>query len=149
MICDVCLALLSRHIAFKVHPHWSMCQSFIPFCDWVISPMCYAQLLSRVRLFVTSWIVALPGFSVHGDSPGKNTGVGCHFLLQGIFPTQGSHPGLLHCRQILYPLSHQGSPISPHMYLFHSLFLHVSVDGHLGYFHLLGVVNKTAMNIQG
>ena len=36
------------------------------------------------------------------DSPGKNTGVGCHFLLQGIFPTQGLSPGLLHCRQILY-----------------------------------------------
>ena len=43
------------------------------------------------------------------DSPGKNTGVGCHCLLQGIFPTQGSNPGLLHCRQTLYPLSHQGS----------------------------------------
>ena len=36
------------------------------------------------------------------DSPGKSTIVGCHFLLQGIFPTQGSNPGLLHCRQILY-----------------------------------------------
>ena len=35
------------------------------------------------------------------DSPGKNTGVGCHFLLQGIFPTQGSNPGLPHCRQPL------------------------------------------------
>ena len=44
------------------------------------------------------------------DFPGKNTEVGCHFLLQGIFPTQGSNPGLLHCRQILYCLSHQGSP---------------------------------------
>ena len=44
------------------------------------------------------------------DSPGKNTGVGCHFLLQGIFQTQGSNPGLLHRRQTLYPLSHQGSP---------------------------------------
>ena len=43
------------------------------------------------------------------DSPGKNTRVGCHFLLQGIFPTQGSNLGLLHCRQMLYPLSHQGS----------------------------------------
>ena len=50
-----------------------------------------------------------PGSSVHGDSPGKNTGVGCHALLQGIFPTQGSNPGLQHCRQILYHLSHQGS----------------------------------------
>ena len=51
-----------------------------------------------------------PGSSVHGDFPGKNTGVGCHALLQEIFPTQGSNPGLLHCRQILYYLSHQGSP---------------------------------------
>ena len=44
------------------------------------------------------------------NSPGRNTGVGCHFLLQGIFPTQGSNLGLLHCRQILYYLSHKGSP---------------------------------------
>ena len=42
-----------------------------------------------------------PGSSVPGDSPGKNTGVGCHALLQGIFPTQGSNPGLPHCRRIL------------------------------------------------
>ena len=49
------------------------------------------------------------GSSVHGDSPGKNTGVGCHALLQGIFPTQGLNPGLPHCRQIFYRLSHQGS----------------------------------------
>ena len=51
-----------------------------------------------------------PGSSVHGDSPGKNTGVGCHALLQGIFPTQDSNQGLPHCRLILYHLSHQGSP---------------------------------------
>ena len=46
------------------------------------------------------------------DSPGKNTGVGCHFLLQAIFPTQGSNSHLLqllHCRQILYQLSQMGS----------------------------------------
>ena len=43
------------------------------------------------------------------DFPGKSTGVGCHCLLQGIFPTQGSNPGLLHCRQILYHLSYGGS----------------------------------------
>ena len=53
---------------------------------------------------------SLPGSSVHGDSPGKNIGVGCHALLEGIFPIQGSHPGLLHCRGILYHLRHQGSP---------------------------------------
>ena len=40
----------------------------------------------------------------------QNTGVGCHFLLQRIFPTQGSNLGLLHCRQMLYHLSHQGIP---------------------------------------
>ena len=44
------------------------------------------------------------------DSPGKNTAMGCHFLLQRIFPTQGSNPSLPHCRQTLYRLSHQGSP---------------------------------------
>ena len=46
------------------------------------------------------------------DSPGKNTGVGCHALLQGIFPTQGLNPGPPHCRRILYRLSRQGSPPS-------------------------------------
>ena len=44
------------------------------------------------------------------DSSGKNTRVDCHFLIQGIFSTQGSNPGLLHCRQILYLLHHEGSP---------------------------------------
>ena len=43
------------------------------------------------------------------NSAGQNTGVGSLSLLQGIFPTQGSNPGLLHCRQILYQLSHKGS----------------------------------------
>ena len=47
-----------------------------------------------------------PGSSVHGDSPGNSSGVGCHALLQDIFPNQGSNPGLPHCRQILYWLSH-------------------------------------------
>ena len=53
---------------------------------------------------------SLPGSSLHGDCSGKNTGVGCHDLLQGIFPIQGSNPGLPHCRWILYHLSHQESP---------------------------------------
>ena len=53
---------------------------------------------------------SLEGSSVHGDSPGKNTGVGGHAFLQGIFPTQGWNSGLLHCRRVLYQLIHQGSP---------------------------------------
>ena len=55
---------------------------------------------------------SLPGSFVHGDSAG-NAGVGCHAPLQGIFSTQRSNPHLLcllHCRRILYLLSHQGSP---------------------------------------
>ena len=46
------------------------------------------------------------------NSPDQNTGLGCCSLLQGIFPTQGSNPGLPHCRQILYQLSHKGSPFT-------------------------------------
>ena len=52
-----------------------------------------------------------PGFSVHGNSPGKNTEVDSHSLLQGIFPTQGSNPSLPYCRRILYHLSHREAPI--------------------------------------
>ena len=55
-----------------------------------------------------------PGSSIHGDSPGKNTGVGYHALLQGIFLTQESHQGLLHCKQILYQLSYQRYLIQTH-----------------------------------
>ena len=61
-----------------------------------------------------------PGFSVHGDSPGKNTGVGCHALLQGIFPTQGSNTGFPYCRQILYCLSYQKAQITT----YHIIFTH-------------------------
>ena len=53
---------------------------------------------------------SLPGFSVHGDSPGKNIGVNCHALLQGIFSIQGSNPTLPHCSWILYCLNYQRSP---------------------------------------
>ena len=56
---------------------------------------------------------SLPGSSVHGIFPSKNTGVGCNFLLQRIFPTQGLNLGLPHCRQMLYHLSHQGSSLMP------------------------------------
>ena len=54
-----------------------------------------------------------PDSSVHGDSPGKNTGVGCHALLQGIFLTQGSNPSLLcllHWQSGFLPLGPNGKP---------------------------------------
>ena len=62
---------------------------------------------------------SLPGCSVYEDSPGKNTGVGCHAPLQGISPTQGSNPGLPHSRWILYQLSHEGSPASIYLVALH------------------------------
>ena len=64
------------------------------------------KLLSHVRFFVTPWTTRL---LCPWDFPGKNTGVGCHLLLQETFPTQGLNLGLPHCRQTLYHLSHQGS----------------------------------------
>ena len=70
-----------------------------------------SDFASCVQLCATPWTdCSLPGSFVHGESPDKNTGLGCHALLRGIFPTQGSNPGLLHFRQVLYHLSHEGSP---------------------------------------
>ena len=69
-----------------------------------------AMRMPECQLFVTPWTVARQApLSMRFSS--KNTGVGCYFLLQGIFPIQGSNLGLLHCRQVVYHLSHQGSPI--------------------------------------
>ena len=68
------------------------------------------NVFSCVQLFANSWTISTTGSSGLGDFPGKNTGVCCHALLQEIFPDYGSNLGLLQCRQILYHLSHQGSP---------------------------------------
>ena len=75
----------------------------------------WLKSLSCVRLFATTWTVAYQASLSVGFSRQEY----CHFLLQGIFLTQGSNPGLLHCRQTLYPLSHQGSPLfsSSHLYI--------------------------------
>ena len=72
-----------------------------------------AHSLSHVRLFVTPWTAEPARLLCPWNFPGKNTGVGCHFLLQGIFPTQGSNPNLLcllHWQVDSFPLSHLGSP---------------------------------------
>ena len=69
-----------------------------PLCPALCDPMDYSP----------------PGSSVHGDSPGKNTGVGCHFFLQGIFPTRGLNLCLLHWQADSLSLEHQGSPSKEH-----------------------------------
>ena len=59
------------------------------------------------------------------NSSGQNTGVGSRSLLQGIFPTQGSNPGLSHCRRILYQLSHKEVPQNKDIQLFTKSFEHI------------------------
>ena len=87
--------------------------------DWVrnmpasIMPLLRLYLLEaaedRNMLVAQSWLTLCEPARLlcPWHSPGKNTGVGGHSLLQGILPTQGANPGLLHCRQILHHLSHQ------------------------------------------
>ena len=68
------------------------------------------KLLSRVQLFTTPWTIAYKAPPSMGFSS-QEYWSRLHFLLQGIFPTQGLNPGLPHCRQMLYRLSHQGSKL--------------------------------------
>ena len=68
------------------------------------------KLLMKVKVAQSCLTLWDPMDCSSWNSPGQNTGVGSLSLFRGIFPTQGSNPGLLHCRQILYQLSHQGSP---------------------------------------
>ena len=106
---------LSQTPPFSVafHPCLFLCLCDLPaFCRHV-APVGICVLCLVAQLCPTlcnPMDCSTPGSSVHADSPGKNTGVGCHALLQEIFPTHGSSPGLLYCRQILYCLSHQGGP---------------------------------------
>ena len=80
-----------------------------PHYDWAIITSAAAAAAKSLQSCLTLWDpmdCSPPGSSVHGISSAKI--LGCHFLLQGIFLTQGSNTGLLHCRQILHSLSHHG-----------------------------------------
>ena len=94
-------------------------------CTLIISTPWHTQHFCNLRRkaksfkmsfpYLTSCSIVSSSLRPHGlysswNSPGQNTEVCSHSFLQGIFPTQGSNPGLPHCRRILYQLSHQGSP---------------------------------------
>ena len=85
-----------------VHPHYPLLPGLFSFqfCRSVMSNSLESHVWWPARL-LHPW-----------DFPGKNTGVVCHFLCQGIFPAQGSNPGLPNCRQTLHHLSYQESPIN-------------------------------------
>ena len=97
---------------------WLILTEIVLLCDLQIPLLMCAVVCLVTQLCLTlcnPMNCSLPGSSVNEDSPGKNTGVSCHALLQGIVPTQRSNPVLPHCRWILYLLSHQGSP---HSYMY-------------------------------
>ena len=98
----LCLGFFTLQLTLEQHRFELCCGSTYMKCVWLVTQPCLT-LCNPIDY-------SLPGSLVHGDSPGKNTGVGCHALLQEIVPTQGSNPGLQHCRWILYCLSHQESP---------------------------------------
>ena len=87
--------------------------SMPPMWTWacILSCMSLIFLICKIRAIMQECLTLLRphGLSLSMEFPGKNTGVGCHFLLQGIFPIQGSNSSLTHCWQSLYRLSHQGS----------------------------------------
>ena len=72
---------------------------------WLVQSLSHVLLLQPQGLYPVRLLC-------FWHSPGKNTGMGCHSFLPRIFLTQESNQGLLHCRQILYQLSYEGSPIS-------------------------------------
>ena len=82
-------------VNFAQPQEWTLNCRYTCVCAWLLSCLTLSDRMD--------WSPS--GSSVHGTSPGKNTGVGCQDLLQRIFPTRGSNPGLPHCRWVLYILS--------------------------------------------
>ena len=80
---------------------------------WWCFYVCWTSLIYRTLCDPMGYIYSPPASSIHGILQAGILEWGCHVLLQGIFPTQGSNPGLLHWRQMLYPLSQQGG--KPHL----------------------------------
>ena len=95
--------------------NWREIDKIIAAGNIIISYVSELKSLSRVRLFATLGLWP-PRLLCPWDSPGRDAGMGCHALLQGIVPTQGSNPGVPHCRRFLYQLSCQGG--SSHMILY-------------------------------
>ena len=102
---SICLVIIrfSEEIILLMHLNYSSAH-YLPYNSWSVSHSIVSDPLLPHGLLPARHLCPW-------NSPGKNTGVGSHSLLQGIFLTQGSNPCLLHCREILYHFSHQESPI--------------------------------------
>ena len=80
----------------------------------ILRPVCACVLVAQLCLTVRCSGLELSRLLCPWSSPGKNTGVGSQSFFQRIFLTQGSNPGVQHCRQVLFHLSHQGRPTMTH-----------------------------------
>ena len=112
----VCSYSLCRNVALCLSQVYLL---LLPLSRFLLAPFLPKSMCDSESGKVSSLVLSNL-FQSHGlqsvrllypwDSLGKNTGMISHSLLQGIFLTQGSNPGLLHYRQTFYDLSHQGSP---------------------------------------
>ena len=102
-------------IILKKHLFLTLCGN-LPFLVQITLYQCGCLIVQSCLILCDPMDCSPPGYSGHGGSPGKNTGVGCHALLQGIFPTQELNPGLPYSRQILYQQSHQGSMLYQYVF---------------------------------
>ena len=114
-------------VAFRSSPHKLLLSKVSGHCpnrvDFSYLHVCCAKSCQSCPTLCDPVDCSLPGSSIHGDSPGKNTGMSCYALLQGIFTMQGSNQGLPHCRQILYRLNHQGSAHLNNLTILYNFFL--------------------------
>ena len=100
----------SDHLfVFQHSPQAQALSSSLPCFILIVICSTLSLSLSHVSFFATPWTVASQA-PLSMEFSNKNTGMGCNFLLQWIFPDQGLNPLLPHCRQILHLLSHWGSP---------------------------------------
>ena len=101
----ICIRILFRFFSFGCYIEYN-------FLCCTVGP-CYLSILYIVVCIVKVVSDSLRPHRLYSpwNSPGQNTGVGSCSLLQRIFPTQGSNPGLLHCWWVLYQLSPEGSPV--------------------------------------
>ena len=106
------LSSLVQHSVFETH----LCCAIFISLYLFIAVLCLCFVVQSCPTLCNPMDCSLPGSSVHGYSPGKNTGVGFHFLFQGIFPTQGLNLCLLHWQADSLPQSSLGRPTITYIY---------------------------------
>ena len=123
-----CIYTYYMYTHIYVYTHTSYMYMHTHICVYTHKRVCMLSRFSGVQVFRTLWTVARQA-PLFMDYPGKNTGVGCHALLQGIFPTQGWNPDLLHCRQI-HHLNHWEVHVCIHTYIYTYIYIYICIYTH-------------------